>query len=171
MRRLRILPNRPRSARNNSKNRSSRRHESAQTLEVWRGLTSAATDRLDSSRQPGSDEHRLPRRHRRPALGGELNPKSEVGRDGALRHSRAVQARNHGYTVPDLHNSFRPLNAVGDSGSALSLPSIAKRYLGVRVEYFPTANGITQNHSVATWCLNAAGNAINRIPDQDLPGV
>ena len=62
-----------------------------------------------------------------------INPKSEVGRDGALRRPRAVQARNRGYTAPDLHNSFRPLNAVGDSGSALSLPSIAKRYLGVRV--------------------------------------
>jgi hypothetical protein len=28
--------------------------------------------RLDSCRQPGQDERRLPRRHRRIALGGEL---------------------------------------------------------------------------------------------------
>jgi hypothetical protein len=34
--------------------------------------------RLDSSRQPGQNEHRLPRRHRRPALGGELIFKAEL---------------------------------------------------------------------------------------------
>jgi hypothetical protein len=70
-----------------------------------------------------------------PILLQVFTPNSEVGGDGALRRPRAVQARNRGYTQPDLHNSFRPLNEVGDSAARCPYHQLAKRYLGVRV-YF-----------------------------------
>jgi len=41
---------------------------------------------LEQSRtQSGQDKHRLPRRHRRPALGGELNLADKILRAPALR--------------------------------------------------------------------------------------